>query len=50
MLSLTYHGEKMTICKCEHSPTFPRCNKNPNYCSQLELNDTSIFEDQIDFE
>lgn len=49
ILNHSYTGEEMTFCKCESSPTFPRCNKNPDYCSRLELNE-DIFETQVDFE
>lgn len=23
------------LCKCDKSPLFPRCNKNPEYCTKL---------------
>jgi hypothetical protein len=23
------------LCKCDKSPLFPRCNKNPEYCPKV---------------
>lgn len=26
------------LCKCDYSPLFPRCNKNPDYCPKIATN------------
>ena len=26
-------------CECDQSPIFPRCNKNPEYCTKLDKNE-----------
>lgn len=30
------------LCKCDKSPLFPRCNKNPEYCPKIEEKNEEI--------
>ena len=43
------------ICKCDKSPLFPRCNRNPEYCPKVAENkenekQDAIWATQISFE
>ena len=40
------------LCKCDKSPLFPRCNKNPDYCPKVAENkeQDAIWATQISFE
>lgn len=41
-----------TLCKCDKSAIFPRCNRNPEYCIKLEEDkkQDDIWSTQISFE
>jgi hypothetical protein len=40
------------LCKCDKSPLFPRCNKNPEYCPKIaeDKEQDAIWATQISFE
>jgi hypothetical protein len=40
------------LCKCDKSPLFPRCNKNPEYCPKKaeDKEQDAIWATQISFE
>ena len=40
------------LCKCDRSPLFPRCNRNPDYCPKIaeDKDQDAIWATQISFE